>query len=132
VKAFLLLATVLSVTTAYAQSSLTPMPVDEHYRLVVGNTEVGKNDTVGDFAVYTSPDGKRKVRVTSPEGKVVLEDEGTLRIQDGAYCIRWNKIDEGREVCGVKIFRDGDQFRSQRPDGTGNLHHFEAGNSRGL
>lgn len=110
----------------------TPMPVEEHFTLAAGNTEGGKNENGSEFAVYMSPDGKRKLRVVSPEGKITFEDEGQLTIEGGTYCSQWKKMNQGRKVCGIKVFRDGDAFRSLRPDGSGSLHKFERGNSRGL
>jgi hypothetical protein len=115
-----------------AQSDPVPMAVEEHFSLAAGNTEVGKNASGGEFAVYTDAGGRRKMRVTSPDGRITFEDEGQLTIENGAYCSQWRKLNQGRKVCGIKVFRDGDGFRSLRPDGSGSLHRFEPGNSRGL
>lgn len=107
------------------------MPVEEHFRLAAGNTEVGKNPDGSEFAVYMTAEGKRKLRVVS-QGSVTFQDEGQLTIENGTYCSQWKTINSGRKVCGIKVFRDGDAFRSLRPDGSGSLHRFEPGNSRGL
>jgi hypothetical protein len=117
---------------ASATGAPVAMAVEEHFSLAAGNTEVGKNDNGSDFAVFMTQDGKRKLRVTTPDGRVSFEDEGYLFIESGTYCSQWKKMNQGRRVCGIKVFRDGDAFRSLRPDGSGSLHRFEPGNSRGL
>ena len=41
-------------------SDPTPMTAEEHFRLAVGNTEVGKMPNGSDFAATMTQDGKRK------------------------------------------------------------------------
>lgn len=115
-----------------ARGEPIPMTVEEHFSLMAGNTEIGRNASGEEFAVYTTEDGKRKLRVVSSSGKTTFEDEGQVTIESGTYCSQWKKMNQGRKVCGIKVFRDGDAFRSLRPDGSGSLHRFEPGNSRGL
>jgi hypothetical protein len=115
-----------------AMAEPIPMTVEEHFSIAAGNTEVGKNDSGGEFAVFMTKEGKRKLRVTSTDGRMTYEDEGQLTIENGTYCSQWKRMNQGRKVCGIKVFRDGDAFRSVRPDGSGSLHRFEPGNSRGL
>lgn len=128
------LSILLLAAVAGAQPEVkgTPMTVEEHFSLAAGNTEVGTNVDGSKFAVYMTLDGRRKLRVVAPDGRVTFEDEGQLTVVDGAYCSQWKKMNQGKKVCGIKVFRDGDAFRSLRPDGSGSLHKFEPGNSRGL
>lgn len=129
--AFPLALLVVSVN-ANSQEYGEPMSVEEHFALAAGNTEVGKNPKGEDFAVYMTPDGKRKMRVTDATGRITYQDEGQLTIENGVYCSQWRNLNQGRKVCGIKVFRDGDHFRSLRPDGSGSRHRFEKGNPRGL
>jgi hypothetical protein len=127
-----LLTLLLAVAASAALAQPVPMTVQEHFELAAGNTEVGKNDKGQDFAVYMSRDGRRRLQVKDSSGRVVFEDEGRLTIENDAYCSQWKAMNGGRKMWGIKVFRDGDKFRSARPDGTGSLHSFEPGNSRGL
>ena len=84
-----------------AQSSPSPMTVEEHFALAAGNTEVGKNDSGGEFAVYMTPEGKRKLRVIGSDGRTTFEDEGQLTIEGGTYCSQWKTMNQGRKVQSI-------------------------------
>ena len=73
-------------------------------------TSIGHAALVGDFAIYTTSDGKFSIKM------LFVEDTGAYRItDDGHFCLKFDHAFDAGEYCNT-IYRDGQTYHSVGPD----------------
>ena len=116
----LALATGLASTAfAAGTSSGTPVSGAEMKSAFSGNTLSGTAPDGSAFHMFVLPDGNRRMKITSSDGKSTSTRAGTYTIEGDLWCGTWG----GSNKACQKITKSGSTFMSLNPDGTVNASY---------